>query len=57
MIFLHFNILSANLRGEKGGTFIDVRGGGIRGTSSLSWKFSGQTLLSGQAQVAQKSWM
>jgi len=34
---------------------ISVRGGGEG--SPLAWKISGQTLLSGQAQVARKSWM
>jgi len=37
---------------------IGVRGGGSGGAAApQSWKFSGQTLISGQAQVAQKTWM
>ena len=37
---------------------IGVRGEGSGGTAALlSWKFSGQTMFSGQAQVSQKSWM
>ena len=34
---------------------IGVRGGG--GAPPRAWKISGQTLFSGQALVAQKSWM
>ena len=38
-------------------TFLDI---GARGTGkavALAWKISGQTLFSGQVQVARKSWM
>ena len=39
-------------------TSIGVRGGGSWGAAApLSWIISGQTLFSGQAQDAQKSWM
>jgi len=40
------------------GIDIGVRGGGAVGAAApTAWKISGQALFSGQAQVAQKSWM
>jgi len=51
-------ICSIKISGKECMWAIGVRGGGRGGRPPpLSWKISGQTLFSGQMQVAQKSWM